>query len=79
MHVLIMKDYDARISVLEKFDAKDYCYPTLELAEERGNSILTGTLKREKYNFVAFHTMELNNFITTFTDRYGLGVSGGQE
>lgn len=70
-----MKDYDARIAVLEKFNSKDYCYPTLELAEARGNSILTGKIKKSGYNFVSFHTMELNNFITTFTDRYGLGVS----
>lgn len=68
MYILIMKNYDTKTTNVEKFSPKQTWFPSLALATERGEQILTQGV------YKAFNTMELEHFIETMTNKFGIGV-----
>lgn len=57
MYVLFVRDLENRKSKLVPYREKEYIFPELNLAEEKGQEILA----LKEYN--SFHTMEINSFI----------------
>lgn len=74
MYILIVKNYETKTTHVEKFSVSDYCFPTLNLAEERGKQLLSLKDAQDKPKYSAFNTMELNYFIESMVERWGIGV-----
>lgn len=71
LYILVMKNPSTRLTHVEKFSADDFVFPTRQLAEDRGQELIKLT-KDDKPIYTGFHTMELNYFISTMIERWGI-------
>lgn len=68
-----MKNYETKITAVEKFSPTETCFPTVGQAEERGNQLLSyksPDVTAPKYT--GFNTMEINYFIEYTVKRFGV-------